>query len=125
VKVLFAQPIPASDASHDAGLTKLMQVAVTEARRFHGVSITDAPRNAVSNAGVFTATKPCLASEGAAEGCDAATQTIGVRSPDGIHLCTAGLEPDSQKCTVYSSGEVRFAQAMVFATFHLPKPLTP
>lgn len=125
VKVLFVNPIPADDAAHNAGLTRLMNVAATEARKFHGVSITSAPRHAVSDNGVFTRTKPCLPSEGVAQGCDAQSHTIGVRAPDGIHLCTPGLEQVSQKCLVYSSGEVRFGAAVVSATFHLPRPALP
>jgi hypothetical protein len=118
-KVLFVQPLPAADALHNTGLTKLMKVGASEARKFHGVSVTSAPRDALSDNGVFAPTKTCLASEGVAQGCDADTDTIGIRALDGIHLCTPGLEPVSQKCAGYSSGEVRFAQAVVDATLHL------
>ena len=65
---------------------------------------------AVLDGGRFTATLPCLPSEGPAEGC--VDGRIPVRALDGLHLCPVRTSQGSDRCPVYSSGAARFGLAM-------------
>jgi hypothetical protein len=69
---------------------------------------------AVMDGANFTTTLPCLSTETAAEGC--VDGRITVRAPDGGHFCPGGPEhhdPVTALCTVYSSGALRFAGAIL------------
>jgi hypothetical protein len=65
---------------------------------------------AVLDGGRFTATLPCLPSEGAGDGC--VDGRIPVRALDGLHLCPVRTSQGSDRCPVYSSGATRFGLAM-------------
>jgi hypothetical protein len=58
----------------------------------------------------FTATLPCLPSEGAGDGC--VDGRIPVRALDGLHLCPMRTSLGDNRCPVYSSGAARFGLAM-------------
>jgi hypothetical protein len=59
----------------------------------------------VTEDGEFVDTLPCLAGEGADEGCE--DGRITVRSPDRIHFCPTELTRELA-CPVYSSGARRY-----------------
>lgn len=71
---------------------------------------------AVLDDGRWTATLPCLPGEPCTGGVDESGRAVNqVRAPDGLHFCPDG--PDAvrgvtEKCTVWSSGAARFAEAM-------------
>ena len=65
---------------------------------------------AVLDRGRFTATLPCLPSEGAGDGC--VDGRIPVRALDGLHLCPMRTSLGDNRCPVYSSGAARFGLAM-------------
>lgn len=69
-----------------------------------GVYVADAtPLFANAALGLYAQAMPCLVGE--------CTTTIGVRAPDGAHLCPiAGLRT---ACPVYSSGVVRYVDSLV------------
>jgi hypothetical protein len=94
------------------------------------VSISGAARTALSKSGKYTATKPCLATETAAMGCDLVTNQIAVRTvvgaQTGLHFCPGGLPSEYPwDCATYSSGEYRWAKAEVNAIVKPPKPILP
>ena len=76
---------------------------------FGRVEYVDAGR-AVVEGDRFTATLPCLPSEGTAEGC--VDGRIAVRALDGVHFCPVRTGPGTDHCPAYSSGAVRFGLAM-------------
>lgn len=76
---------------------------------FGAVEYVDAG-GAVLEGGRFTATLPCLPSEGAADGC--VDGRIPVRALDGVHFCPVRQGPGTDHCPVYSGGAVRFGLAM-------------
>ena len=80
-----------------------------DAPPFGPVEYVDAGR-AVVEGDRFTATLPCLPSEGPAEGC--VDGRIRVRALDGVHFCPVREGPGTDHCPVYSSGAVRFGLAM-------------
>ena len=64
-----------------------------------------------AGAGVrFTATLPCLPSEGPGEGCVGGH--IPVRALDGVHFCPVRTREGGDRCPVYSGGAARFGLAM-------------
>jgi hypothetical protein len=73
------------------------------------VRYVDAGR-AVLDGGRFTATLPCLPSEGERDGC--VDGRIPVRALDGLHLCPLRTRQGDDRCPVYSSGATRFGLAM-------------
>jgi hypothetical protein len=73
------------------------------------VRYVDAGR-AVAEDGRFTATLPCLPSEGAGEGC--VDGHIRMRALDGVHFCPVRTAQGDDGCPGYSSGAVRFGLAM-------------
>jgi hypothetical protein len=133
-KVEFLKPLPVSNlaveyvygyANANAGLTALNNAATAQALLYHGVSVSRGPRFSVSTStGAYTATKACLASETVAEGCDATTSEVSVRSEDGLHLCDITAYPDVT-CQTYSSGALRYGEAVVAAAMRPPAPLLP
>ncbi|HKA92571.1 MAG TPA: hypothetical protein VKE97_02110 [Acidimicrobiia bacterium] len=108
-----APPITASQAGDFARVRRLYEAqagGVTQATPpFGAVEYVDADR-AVVDGGRFTATLPCLPSEGPAEGC--VDGRIPVRALDGVHFCPVRTGPGTDHCPVYSSGAVRFGLAM-------------
>ena len=68
---------------------------------------------AVLEGGRFTATMPCLPSEGPGEGC--VDGRIPVRALDGLHFCPVRTSEGGDRCPVYSSGAARFGLAMAQA----------
>ena len=73
------------------------------------VQYADAGR-AVLDGGRFTATLPCLPSEGPGEGCVGGH--ISVRALDGVHFCPVRTREGGDRCPVYSGGAARFGLAM-------------
>ena len=76
-----------------------------------GVEYVDAGQ-AVMADGSFTWTLPCLSGEP----CTGPSGTNVVRAPDGVHFCPNGIATQVgyfHECTVYSSGALRFATAML------------
>jgi hypothetical protein len=76
---------------------------------FPRVQYVDAGQ-AVLDHGQFTATLPCLPSEGEGVGC--VDGRIPVRALDGLHLCPVRTRQGDDRCPVYSSGAARFGLAM-------------
>jgi hypothetical protein len=76
---------------------------------FGAVEYVDAG-SAVLEVGRFSATLPCLPSEGTGDGC--VDGRIPVRALDGVHFCPVREGPGTDRCPVYSSGAVRFGLAM-------------
>jgi hypothetical protein len=68
---------------------------------------------AVLDGGRFTATLPCLPSEGPGDGC--VDGRIPVRTLDGLHFCPVCTSEGGDRCPVYSSGAARFGLAMAQA----------
>jgi hypothetical protein len=131
-KVVFVTAPPMLDAAWSARITQLRVIATGLAAKYHGVSISDIPRNAVSTSGTYVTTKPCLTTELVAQGCGRpAPRRIYVRtvvgSQNGIHLCPDGLAAGyPYPCTTgYSSGEYRFGRAVANTTAAPPKPVMP
>lgn len=127
VKVLVVYPLPFAIPSLTTASNQLTSMIKTEAAKYHNISVTAAPRNAVTSSGKFIWEKSCLASEGTAVGCDPVTHKIKVRSSDGVHLCPLSQTPADflNGCPQYSSGEFRYAKALVAATVSPPAPLLP
>ena len=111
-KVVFIEGPPMLNATWNSAVSQIEQIAANLATKYTGVSISTGPRLAVSNNGVYTSYLPCLSSETAADGCvngQIAVRTItGIQT--GVHFCPVGLTP--RKCATYSSGEVRFGEAI-------------
>jgi len=107
----------------------LTSIAMSDAKKYPGVSVTAAPPDSLlTSTGSFTLSKACRAGESAAMGCDAATRTILVRNPDGIHLCPLAYKPPLGMfagCPIYSSGAVRYASALAAVAVNPPAPLLP
>ncbi len=127
VKVLVVYPLPFAAPSLTTYSSQLTTMIKTEAAKYHNISVTAAPRNAVTSSGKFIWEKSCLATETTAMGCNAVTRKITVRAPDGIHLCptATGSYNFMNGCPQYSSGEYRYAKALVAATVSPPAPLLP
>jgi hypothetical protein len=133
--VVWISAPPMLDAAWDSRIVKLNSIATEVAASYPGVSVSATPRNQVSNAGVYTATKPCLASETAALGCGLpGAGLIWVRTvtgpQTGIHFCPAGLDVYPYPClptagTTYASGEYRWGTAVADATVAPPASLRP
>jgi hypothetical protein len=126
-KVLYINQLPVFDGATNTAELALTAIGKQEAAKFRGVSISNAPRNSVSNSGKFVWTKKCLGSETVAMGCNLATLQIPVRNPDGLHLCPVSLNNYNflSGCPIYSSGAVRYGKAIVTATISPPAPLVP
>ncbi len=126
-KVLFVYPLPESSSSATKSLVSLKNMALAEAGKYHGVSVSGAPRNAVTSSGTFVWRKTCLSTETASMGCGAEVAgKIRVRSPDGVHLCP--INPNWSvipSCSVYSSGEFRWSKSLVSTTINPPAPILP
>lgn len=125
-KVLYFKALPRGDGN--PAYKALDSIAQQEAGKFHGVSISAKARNSVTKTGKFTWTKKCYAFETAAMGCNAATNQITVRNPDGIHLCPVAYPTNESflaGCSVYSGGAYRFGKTMFAATISPPAPILP
>ncbi len=126
-KVLWVAPLPVSSPSSTKALQSLNQMAKTEAGKYHGISVSGAPKNSVTTDGLFVWRKGCLPTESAAMGCGAVVAgKIAVRSPDGVHLCPNNPEwLSTSPCNVYSSGEFRWGNTLVDKAVNPPTPLLP
>jgi hypothetical protein len=107
---------PSIDTSQAADFAGVRRGYEEEARRLTfatppspRVRYVDAGR-AVLDGGRFTATLPCLASEGPGEGC--VDGRIPVRALDGVHFCPVRTSERGDRCPVYSGGAARFGLAM-------------
>ena len=95
--VLWVDAPPMLNTEWDSRILKLEAVAKEVAASYPGVSVSTVPRNQVSNAGKYTATKPCLRTETVAQGCGLPgpgliwiRTVVGIQT--GIHFCPGGLE---------------------------------
>ena len=105
--VYLASAPPASTTAGSENLTVLNRMYGTLASEYPGVTYVDAGR-AVTRDGAFAWALPCLSFEP----CLGADSTNVVRSPDGVHFCPDGHDPD-WRCSVYPSGAFRYGLAMV------------
>jgi hypothetical protein len=106
--VVFAADPPKAGFTQQA----LVKAAYEAAAAAHeNASFNDAA-SAVAPGGFFVKTLPCMPDESAAMGCR--NGRIVVRAPDNVHLCPVISEhPVAGGCSVYSSGERRFATALL------------
>jgi hypothetical protein len=108
--VVFVAPPPTEEPSLSAIEAQIGAIA----RATPGWTVTTAASVAVTPAGTFTAFLPCLKNETAKQGCVGGQ--IRVRNADGLHLCPVSFATTGTKpCAVYSSGERRWAAAVVKA----------
>jgi hypothetical protein len=127
-KVVFIQPIPVLSSRFNGVLEHLTEIAKTEAAKYPDVSISSAPRDAVTVSGRFVMKKACLPRETVAMGCNKTTREIIVRAPDHVHLCPTGYPAPYSfftGCSVYSSGAVRHGSAVVDTAISPPRPIRP
>ena len=120
-KVVFFDAPPMLDPARNIAVSEIPAMAQALAANYPAVTISTDVATALSSDGAYTQTMPCLASEGAAEGCLQHSITIRttVGPQAGLHLCPAGLESDFPwPCPTYSSGEFRFAKAVVTGLRH-------
>jgi hypothetical protein len=101
------------DASSNANqnIANMNQLFASVAATNTGVTYVDAGQAVMAN-GAFTWTLPCLPGEP----CTGPSGTNLVRAPDGAHFCPSGMDTFEgyfAVCSVYSSGEFRFASAML------------
>ena len=106
VPVVFFSPPPVG-AAPDPRIQNLIDIAATLAQKYPGTTLSDAARNAVSNAGVYAQELPCLATETVEMGCT--DGMIRVRSPDEVHFCPTRF---TFPCPEWSSGASRFGAAI-------------
>jgi hypothetical protein len=128
-KVVFMKAPPMLDAAANERMNQISNIATQLAGQYHGVSISSVPRNAVSNSGKYTQTKPCLASETAALGCQPDGK-IAIRNTDGLHFCpttytTSSSYPFWWCSSSYSSGAYRWGRAIANTTANPPAPVLP
>ena len=127
-KVVFFKAPPMLDATRNAAVIKIANIATQLAANYHGVSIAGNIRNALAKNGKYTAYKPCLTTESTQPDCVNGVipiRTI-VGSQTGLHLCPGGLPTVYPYfCPTYSSGEYRFAKALVNTTVNPPAPILP
>ncbi len=125
-KVVFQASPPFTDPARNTAVKQLKTIATELAYLHHGVSIASSLRTALSANGLYAQTKPCIATETLAQGCVNGRIDIRTRPgliDSGLHLCPTGLQPGTfGVCAVYSSGEFRFARAMVNSLVAPPPP---
>lgn len=126
-KLVFFSSPPFTDTTRNTAAKEITKIATELAFRYHGVSISGAVRSVLSNSGAYAPTKPCIAIETPAMGCDSlgriAIRTVPGYVDAGLHLCPIGLVPGTNSvCAVYSSGEFRFGRAMVNGLVAPPPP---
>jgi hypothetical protein len=121
VPVVFFRPPPVGAAPDPrTRIQNLIDIAGAQARKYPGTTLSDAARNAVSNAGMYAQELPCLATETAEMGCK--DGMIRVRSPDEVHFCPTGL---AFPCPEWSSGASRFGAAICLDLLSRAFPPTP
>jgi hypothetical protein len=139
--VLFLEGAPIGrDADWNAAVTSVYGIAESLAPSYSNVAVSDAANRSVSNDGVYAQTLPCLPTEVKPKKDGCAAGQIDVRTDIGlqvgIHLCPIGITyPGTHPCAtyangkwtnVYSSGEVRYGDAIAAATdAALPQPARP
>jgi hypothetical protein len=122
-KIVFIKAPPTRDTTRNAAIDQIHLIAQELAGQYHGVSISNTVRSALSASGKYTDKKACLASETVTQGCGTDGK-IAIRSWDGLHLCPITLAAYAT-CNVYSSGEYRWAKAAVNTTVNPPAPVLP
>ncbi len=114
-RVVFVAPLPVPQPTTNASFLRLRDLERRVAARNPQVTVTDAPRDAVTLAGTFTDTLPCLPGEQSRPACTGGR--IRVREAlQGLHLCPTPYFTAQQTvrgCPTYSSGAVRYARALV------------
>jgi hypothetical protein len=134
--VVWMTAPPMLDAAWNARIIQLTTIAKQVAASYPGVSVSTTPRNAVSNAGTYTATKPCGRTETAAQGCGLpGAGLIWIRTvtgtQTGVHFCPAGLDAVyPHLClptngTTYSSGEYRWGGGVASTVVKPPAAVLP
>jgi hypothetical protein len=130
-RVTLVESPAAEDHDLNAAEQSLNALMAQEAAAHQRVSLAVAPANAVEKNHAFSFSKACTAAEkvNPDSGCGTPKQgQILIRDPDGVHFCPVG-HPDggsqSDGCAVYSSGAVRFGDALVTAGTAPPKPINP
>jgi ribosomal protein L24E len=100
-----------NNTSLNPNVANLNEIYASLAAANTGVNYVDAGQAVMLN-GAFTWTLPCLPGEP----CTGPSGTNVVRGPDGSHFCPSGSDTINgyfAECTVYSSGALRFAGAML------------
>ena len=134
--VVWITAPPMLDAAWNARIIKLAAIAKEVAASYPGVSVSNVARNAVSKSGAYTATRSCLSTEQAAQGCGLpGPGLIAVRTVSGtqtgVHFCPAGLDLSypylclPTNGTSYSSGEYRWGVAVANTIVAPPAPVLP
>jgi hypothetical protein len=111
---LVGAPVTRTEAPGDPG-ARLRELYRRVARTHPGTTYVPAGE-AVLDHGRWTATLPCLPSEGAELGCR--DGRIPVRAVDGAHFCPTVVRAAAgvvARCPVWSSGAFRFGMAMAAA----------
>jgi hypothetical protein len=130
VRVLYFASPPVRDVNRNAVLLRQNEIAQATAASYPGISYSSAARSSLATNNRYVDYKKCLSGETAAQGCGTdgliAIRTLSAPVQAGNHLCAAGL-PDTFPwfCAAYSSGEVRFAKALVDTIVNPPAPILP
>lgn len=126
-KLLFIEAAPMLETAWNKDVEGIYKIAKELGATYPGVSITNAAHNAVAIKGKYTSYMSCLNDETAEMGC--INGQIPVRTLSGtqmgIHLCPDGLPPFPYYCLTYSSGERRFAEAIIKKVVKPPQPIKP
>ena len=121
-RIVFVAPLPVPQPTTNAAFLRLRDLERQVVARHPSATMTDAPRDAVSFAGAFTATLPCLPGEQDRPACT--DGRIRVREAlQGLHLCPTPYFTAQQTvrgCPTYSSGAVRYGRALVDAVVPAP-----
>jgi hypothetical protein len=127
---LVESPMTSTPGLNDAE-TSLNALMLSEAGAHHKVSVAPGPVHSIEKNGAYTLTKSCTAAEKADPNSGCGTPKKGqiiVRAPDGVHFCPVGYPDGSdgeEPCAVYSSGAIRYGNAMVTAGTAPPAPIMP
>ncbi len=126
IPMVFNISPPMLDPARNAAVAQTGVIATELAAQYPGVSISPYVRDALSVNGAYAESMPCLATETLELGCVNGTipvrTTIGIQR--GLHLCPIGLPDFPWFCTVYSSGETRFADAVLRSVLLPPPPIS-
>jgi hypothetical protein len=114
--VLFTPP-PMRGATRNA-ISKQMVVELEALAAKHHVAVANGTRTVLGGA-TYMPVQPCRPDETATMGCHDGTIAVRTQPPApdaGLHLCPTGLLLATDfRCASYSSGEVRFAEAVTRA----------
>ncbi len=126
-QMVFDVAPPMLDPVREEVVVQTGVIATELAAEYPGVSIAPYVRDALSSDGGYTDTLPCLPGETEAMGCSAGIIPVRTTSGTqaGLHLCPGGLPTYPWFCDTYSSGEVRFAGALLQSILTPPPPVMP